>query len=256
MNNKSLQARTMLNDSLTAMHMLQDAVDSPNAAKQVPVLWVAAVTMLRAIGHVLHKVDAAKSPAVRALVEQAWPQWRKDPVFQRLDTYRNSALKEYDFGWEHRVIPVWSAPHLSPESDPDARYFGFLFFEDSPADAIEELWTCWHWWDQQGERTRASGRRQAIAGPRQDAPPFYECSLAKLSVWRFAAAHIPHQPPVAIPTRDALRRGGLHGNALQRVRQFLTRCLLASPITQMGRPGNGPCAAAQYVVPFIASDMT
>lgn len=146
MGDKRLQARAILNDSLSAMHMLQDAVDSPDAVKQVPVLWVAAVTMLRAIGHVLQKVDAAGNPAVRALLEQAWPQWQKDPVFQRLESYRNSTLKEYDFGWEHRVVPVWSAPHHRPEDDPDGRHFGFLFFQDGPGDAMEELWICREWW--------------------------------------------------------------------------------------------------------------
>ena len=58
-----LKSWLILQDCITALQMLGKAVDTPDGERRVTVLWVAAVTMLRAVGHVLQKVDAANNPA-------------------------------------------------------------------------------------------------------------------------------------------------------------------------------------------------
>lgn len=141
-----LKSWHMLQDCITALEMLRNAVDDPDGGKRVPVLWIASVTMLRAVGHVLQKVDAASNPEVKRLLKEAWPHWQSDPVFRELEGYRNKTLKEYDFGWKHRVVPVWQAPHEKPEDDPNVRHYGFLMFHGEPGDAVEMLWRVWHWW--------------------------------------------------------------------------------------------------------------
>jgi hypothetical protein len=65
--------------------------------------WVATVALLRAVGHVLKKVDAKGSPAVAKAVDFAWKRWRADPggnaiFWQFIETERNSVLKTYEFG--------------------------------------------------------------------------------------------------------------------------------------------------------------
>jgi hypothetical protein len=96
-----LKSWLILQDSMTALQMLGKAVGNPNAGKDVSVLWIAAVTMLRAAGHTLEKIDAANNPEVKRLLKEAWPHWKKARLFQLSEGYRNKTLKEYDFGWDH-----------------------------------------------------------------------------------------------------------------------------------------------------------
>ena len=40
--------------------------------------WVATVSLLRAVGHVLNKVDGASCPEMRAAVDEVWSEWKAD----------------------------------------------------------------------------------------------------------------------------------------------------------------------------------
>lgn len=63
--------------------------------------WVAVVTLLRAVGHVLNKVDSECSIEARAVIEEAWEGLKgsKPEIFwQFIEEERNNVLKAYEFG--------------------------------------------------------------------------------------------------------------------------------------------------------------
>ena len=65
--------------------------------------WIAGVAMLRAIGHVLHKVDTAVSPHHKRVIDAAWRSWNADKdgnwiFFDFIERERNSILKTFSFG--------------------------------------------------------------------------------------------------------------------------------------------------------------
>jgi hypothetical protein len=64
--------------------------------------WVATVALLRAVGHVLHKVDGSASEVARTAIAAAWQRWESDPadaIFRDfIDQERNTVLKEYELG--------------------------------------------------------------------------------------------------------------------------------------------------------------
>ena len=65
--------------------------------------WVAVVTLLRAVGHVLDKIDAAHSSSIRIAVDAAWRCWKSTDethaIFRDfIDRERNNVLKNYRFG--------------------------------------------------------------------------------------------------------------------------------------------------------------
>jgi hypothetical protein len=62
--------------------------------------WAAAVALLRAVGHVLNKVDGADNPGVREAAAAAFERWKStDPAHEIfrdfIDRERNNLLKEY-----------------------------------------------------------------------------------------------------------------------------------------------------------------
>ncbi len=61
---------------------------------------MATVSLLRAVGHVLNKVDGASCPEMRAAVDEVWSEWKADKTanaifFDFIEDERNSILKEY-----------------------------------------------------------------------------------------------------------------------------------------------------------------
>lgn len=65
--------------------------------------WVAGITLLRTVGHVLAKTDATTSSAHKATIDFLWKQWKIDHVqssifWDFIEKERNSLLKTYSFG--------------------------------------------------------------------------------------------------------------------------------------------------------------
>ncbi|MGF6491664.1 hypothetical protein [Pseudomonas frederiksbergensis] len=73
--------------------------------------WVTAVVLVRAVGHVLTKVDGAAAPVVREISNELHRRWKNanagDSIFlDFIEQERNSILKEYEFGISEGPIPV------------------------------------------------------------------------------------------------------------------------------------------------------
>jgi len=79
--------------------------------KAFRVLWVASLTLLRSIGHVLQKIDGKSSPEMGDLVAQHYDylkaQRDRPSIFwDFIEAERNMLLKEYEIGFLAGEIPV------------------------------------------------------------------------------------------------------------------------------------------------------
>ena len=93
----TVRARRVLRDCEAAVEMLEEEEDE----QRWRILWAAAMALLRAVGHVLRKVDA-KDGRVRPFVEEAWERWNSDRLangvfWEFVLDERNAILKEYRF---------------------------------------------------------------------------------------------------------------------------------------------------------------
>ena len=72
--------------------------------------WVLAVVLLRAVGHVLDKVDGAADPSVRRYARKLHKSWRTgdaNAIFRDfIERERNSILKEYTFDVTEGPVPI------------------------------------------------------------------------------------------------------------------------------------------------------
>lgn len=103
---KAVAARRVLSDCRLAHQMLEDERD----VDRWRVVWVGAVALLRAVGHVLDKVDGS-DPKMRAASRAAFARWRSagnDQIFSEfIDAERNTILKEYGFRTDLQAeVPV------------------------------------------------------------------------------------------------------------------------------------------------------
>jgi len=106
-----LTARTILSDCKNAQAVLEDESDTV----RFRLFWVAGVVLLRAVGHVLHKVDRDRSPAIKLQIDQAYEKWKGDRetnaiFWEFIDDERNRMLKEYEIGFLSGPINVLVQP--------------------------------------------------------------------------------------------------------------------------------------------------
>ena len=89
------KAREVLNDCRVALSLLEDETD----VQRWRVHWAAAVALIRAVGHVLEKVDG-DDPLIKHAASAAFRQWKgTDPAHRIFRDFvereRNNLLKEY-----------------------------------------------------------------------------------------------------------------------------------------------------------------
>ena len=92
------RARQVLNDCHVVLQMLEEERD----LQRWRIHWAAAVALIRAVGHVLYKVDGANDQYVRQAASAAFKRWQSDApeheIFREFfDRERNNILKEYQF---------------------------------------------------------------------------------------------------------------------------------------------------------------
>lgn len=75
--------------------------------------WVAGLSLLRATGHVLAKIDCENSDDRAATIDRRWKSWKADKdrnwvFFEFIEKERNNILKEFELGF---IL----GPYLEPE---------------------------------------------------------------------------------------------------------------------------------------------
>src|SRR6058998_1514510 len=107
----NLTARTVLSDCKNAHALLDDE----SHTIRFRLFWVAGVALLRAVGHVLQKVDAERNPAMKLQIERAYSEWKRDKetnaiFWEFIEDERNNILKEYAIGFLAGPIDVLVQP--------------------------------------------------------------------------------------------------------------------------------------------------
>src|SRR4051812_41064549 len=74
-----LAARKPLRDAKWALKRLEETED----LREFRVIWAATVALLRAVGHVLEKVDA-RDPRLKSAVDSAWSDWKQNSRRHRI----------------------------------------------------------------------------------------------------------------------------------------------------------------------------
>jgi hypothetical protein len=91
------RARLVLEDCKLALQLLENETD----LRRWRLHWVSAIALIRAVGHVLDKVDG-KSKAVKDASREAFARWTgaapEHEIFREfIERERNTILKEYEF---------------------------------------------------------------------------------------------------------------------------------------------------------------
>lgn len=91
----AFKAREVLDDCRVALSLLEDETD----IQRWRIHWAAAVALIRAVGHVLDKVDG-EDPLMKQAAGSAFKQWKstdpKHEIFREfIERERNNLLKEY-----------------------------------------------------------------------------------------------------------------------------------------------------------------
>lgn len=89
------KAREVLDDCRVALSLLEEETD----IQRWRIHWAAAVALIRAVGHVLDKVDG-ENPSIKQAAHAAFKQWKspdpKHEIFREfIERARNNLLKEY-----------------------------------------------------------------------------------------------------------------------------------------------------------------
>ena len=143
-------ARKVLNDLEVAHH----ALESEEELDRFRVLWVSAISLSRAVGHVLHKIDSSISSAMKEAIRKAYESWsnnreKNQIYFEFIESERNSVLKEYEFGFLSGPINVLAFPetqvfHLSANL-----YVPLMDGPYSGEDCLDVLREAINWWSTQ-----------------------------------------------------------------------------------------------------------
>jgi len=154
-------AREALEDCRGAIDSLVDGVQGREWRRR----WILSVVLLRAIGHVLDKVDGARSPAHRAEIDRWWSNLKSSrPLptifWEFIDEERNSILKQYRTNAGQGVTVQLSGSEVStrgapPKVDPPKPAIYHYVLNGGPYqgwDHRDVLRNALTWWEQQLEQ--------------------------------------------------------------------------------------------------------
>jgi len=100
-----------------------DVADGNEELREWRIYWVAGISLLRTIGHVLAKVDANSSNEHSQAVAELWRKLREDRenywiFWDFIEKERNNLLKTYSFG--ARFVPSIEGSYVEFEGGEDA----------------------------------------------------------------------------------------------------------------------------------------
>lgn len=102
-----LKARQVLEDCRVALEDLEKAEDQQEFRSR----WVMVCALLRAVGHILDKVDAKRDGSVREIVDDKWNELKaneeENVIFWKfIVTERNNVLKAYQHNYQEGDVAV------------------------------------------------------------------------------------------------------------------------------------------------------
>ncbi len=98
-----LCSQKMLQVVKTALQMFESVEDD----SQVEVLWLASITGLRAVGHILAKTDKPNHPELANRIDQWWKKLNANKLtednrifFEFIEVERNDTIKEFELKYD------------------------------------------------------------------------------------------------------------------------------------------------------------
>jgi hypothetical protein len=145
--NMTTTARKVLSDLEYAHKLLEAERD----ARRFRIIYVAAMTLSRAIGHVLDKIDSRKSPELKREIENAYRLWKKYPDQHKIfhlfiEDERNSILKEYEIGFMSGRAAFDAQPGKTSYSATDELFCPLIQPPYEGEDCREVLAIAISWW--------------------------------------------------------------------------------------------------------------
>ncbi|WP_152659199.1 hypothetical protein [Gluconobacter oxydans] len=111
-------------DCVTVLFQFQnsDVTDGDVELPEWRLFWVAGVALLRAVGHVLAKVDAKVSPSHTEVIDSLWRRLKTDRkesmiFWDFIEKERNNLLKTYSFGPRLALTPEGACIEFRDGSD-------------------------------------------------------------------------------------------------------------------------------------------
>ena len=146
-NKDSLAAREVLYDCMQALEMLQTEV----SFDRFRVIWVAAIAQVRAVGHVLHKIDSEKDQKLKKIIAESYDAWKvnkeENAIFwDFIENERNSVLKQYEFGFLFGPLGVITLGEEEPAELDDGLFCPILEGRYGGEDCRDILSDAIKWW--------------------------------------------------------------------------------------------------------------
>lgn len=146
----TITARKVLHDCEKAYELL----DLEENEQKFRLLWVSCISLLRAVGHVLRKVDCANNELLRNTVTNWWKKINAEPechpiFFQFIETERNNILKEYEVGIFSGEIEVLVGEHGEPFTLAATEFCPMSYGLFEGEDCREVAFIAINWWKRQ-----------------------------------------------------------------------------------------------------------
>jgi hypothetical protein len=140
-------ARKVLSDLEAAYELLKLETDK----QRFRITWVAAMALCRAVGHVLSKVDARRSPSHEFAIKQIWKSWQDEREKHKLfhsfiECERNAVLKEYEVGFLSSNAAFIVLPDNTVTTLPDELFCPLSYGPYEGEDCRDVLAMAIGWW--------------------------------------------------------------------------------------------------------------
>lgn len=155
-----LCSKKMLRVAENALEMLE-GVDNYNQAE---VLWLAAITSLRAVGHVLDKVDKTNNPQLAPVINKWWQELKASKTsdknrifFDFIDEERNNTIKEFCLNYNdypQNIAVIWESDNETTAQEFVLGDLLFIPMKEGPyegEDIRDMISESINWWKQQFE---------------------------------------------------------------------------------------------------------
>lgn len=166
----ALAARTALRDAYVAAKQLRPALESGHH-QSIRMAWISCLTYLRAVGHVLDKVDGGRSKWLREAGARKYDECKQDRFgnlifWEFIEAERNILLKEYQSS-------IWEKSPTQTYGNGKPTHLDILIGTDvfKPMDAVQ---ASLNWWEQyldgveelaRSLRTQAKNNRRTRGSP-------------------------------------------------------------------------------------------
>jgi hypothetical protein len=143
----TVSARKVLRDCEFAYECLELEEDE----RKFKLLWVSCVSLLRAVGHVLKKVDCPNDPLLKTRVDQWWARMNSEKekhkvFFEFIEQERNNLLKEYEMGFLSGEMEVLVGPQAETFTLSGTEYCPMSYGLFEGEDCREVVHLAISWW--------------------------------------------------------------------------------------------------------------